>query len=430
MRLPESRLHLVADPADRPEHARFIQTLDAPARAVCEIRADGRGTLAWLAGTMLQALGKTAKRAGHGRDAQLAWRRAIVWSESQQIEQLIVTRAQLLTPSDIEALLDLACLCDCELWLIAQGKRLPRLTGETLAMLPLKQWSWPQFRRHWRGHAASAPRRKPAQNPKARYQHLPDDEFATFLASTEELLPVKEAGRVEQDFYQAFEETDRWLAQQDEIGNEDAAPFLLRLLGSRRYRPEMVVALRGAQAAFFDHRYLLKADLDRLLARRRQGFGPNRAAELGAAANTYASTTHAAASALSLIFHDPQLQVAASLNVADVAEDGSIVTAEGADVDVPAPLRPLLRAQRLARILEGAQEGAPLFLSENKRNGGKPIWERTTARGLQRLVRDLGRETGLPLIVCYSTSRQSAERKWVFDLGLSVQKLRIVRNVG
>lgn len=181
----------------------------------------------------------------------------------------------------------------------------------------------------------------------------------------------------------------------------------------------MVVALRAAQVAFFHARYLLKADIDRLLAQRATALDDDRHREVAAAVASYASTTHAAAAALCFLQRDPSLREAAALTVGEIAADGSL------DGDLPDELRTPLRAHRLMRLLDGAADHEPLFLTETKlKNGDGRSTVATSARGLQRLARVVTRETGLPLVVRYEVSRRSSERSWILAVGLCVQPLR------
>lgn len=431
MPLPDPRLHLVLDPSDTPEHAQLLHTLASasPRHIVCEPRPGGRGTTAWLAETTLRALGKRGELAGHGRNAQLSWRRAIAWAASSDVDQIFVARAHLLAANDLEALVDLAALCSAEAWFIRPEGKIARGTREALASLPLQEWTYERFRRRW---SPAGPQPTPASHgdpvAKPRYTELPDDEFPTFLVACKQLLDAAHSVHIEQDLCAAFAETDEWLTGRNDVTARDVAPFIFRLLQTHERRPEMLVAVRGAQVAFFQHRYLLKADIDRLLARRENHLGIERSADLADAICPYAGTSHAAAAACCLILDDPTLATTARLNINAVAADGAAIRVGTDTTAVPTELRPALRAHRLLRLMDGAAHSDPFFASEQKQQRGQPrLPVRTTPRGLQRLVRDFARETGLPLLVRYSVSKRSAERNWIYDLGLSVQKLRPVR---
>ena len=434
MKLPDARLHLVVDPSDLPEHTTFIQSLhdQGERRIVCEIRPDGRGSLDWLAAAVLRGLGKKSDRAGTGRNAQVSWRRATAWAAAADLQHLFVSRAQLLTRRDLQALIDLAVLADCDLWLIQQSERPPRQVRDALNEIPLRCWSFEQFRRHWAEAAAETeqPAKTKAKTaaPKTRrtvsYSELPADEFPTFLATCEELLPAKQFHDVESDFERAFRETTTWLKRAKQP-DTDAHAFVIALLENRQTRPEMIVALRAAQVAFFHQRLLLKADIDRLLAQRAAMIDDKRSDDVAEAVATYASTSHAAAATICFFQRDPTLRKAAALTVGDIGADGSLVNGEA----VPDPLRVPLRAQRLMRLLDGAAESEALFVTEKKlKNGDARSIAPTSARGLQTLVRAVTRESGLPLVVRYEVSRKSSEQKWALAVGLAVQPLRPINN--
>lgn len=429
--LRDPRLHRVIDPTDAPNHAQLLASLHNPelGRFVCEMRPDNRGNLAWLSGTLLQSFGKDTNRRGQGRDAQTAWRRTIAWAASLNIDQLFITRSHFLKPNDLKHLIDLAALIGCETWFIQQAETLPRERNDAVRSIPFKEWSFPQFTRHWSKEAPkpATARAKTKRATKQRYNELPDDEFFTFRASCEAFLTKTQFTAVEKDALAAFEATDQWLDNRSSIENEDASEMLHDLLTARSTRSEMLVTLRAAQEAFFLKGYMLQADLDRLLSHRRYRLGQELLPDIGSAVESYACTVHAAAGAMCFALDDPQLTKCAALSIADVSFDGSTVEVSDRSFSIPVVLRPAIAAHRRLRQLDGAVPTDPFFLAEtNKLKSEGARWQRATSRAIKNAARDVSRETGIPLIVRYQVSQASAEGNWAFQLGINVTKLREV----
>ena len=88
--LAATRLHVVRDSDDTSEHLSFLRSLHnlSGGRAFCEVRPDIRN-LHWLAHEILGALGKRRDVSGQVRNAQHAWRRALVCLHGEGIEQAI-----------------------------------------------------------------------------------------------------------------------------------------------------------------------------------------------------------------------------------------------------------------------------------------------------------------------------------------------------
>lgn len=421
LKLPDPRIHLVYDTDDLAENARFVSALEDldGGRVVVNITPDGRN-LDWLAADIERGLGKSPHVSGAGRNANDRWARIHAWLVGGGVESLFISRIQLLDGRRLKPLIDLALACGVDLWLIAHQDPLPKTIRQLLEDWPVEEVSVAVFRKKWRRSATPKSSVGAGSIPSASFPRVPHDEFVLFRAACRDLLTSKDFKIVDRVFQAAAAEVTDWLQTQDAIREEAVVRLTRDLVAPCRGLDEAITRLRGAQVALFWHRYLLKLDVDRIVA----AYAIEEKSELNNTTvrqlRSYAATRYPAAAALALATDWSPLEVS-GISIAAVEAESKSMSLAGFG-ELPDEAARLVTPHLVHRLLDGASEEDPLFVmhttDESKR--GDPASD----RAIERMLNLILREVGVRITASRSYSGLRGRSKgWRWREGVSVQAI-------
>jgi hypothetical protein len=421
LRLPDPRLYVVCDKDDLAENAAFVASLHGvdARRVVVSITPDGRN-LDWVAADIERCLGKNPHVSGAGRKTNDRWTRIHSWLIGGGIESLFISRIQLLDGRRLKPLIDLALACGVNLWLMSQQDPLPRTIRELLEEWPVEEVTMADFRKKWRRVSTPKPKADAGQVLSATFPRVPHDEFVLFRAACRDLLAPKDFKIVDRAFQTTAAEVVDWLQSQDAIGEEEVGRLVRDIVAPCRTQDEAITLLRGAQVAFFLHRYLLKLDIDRIVAayaiEEKSELNHSTAAQL----RSYAATRYPAAAALALATDWSPLEVS-SIAIADVGVDATSMSLAGFG-DLPDEAAGLVTPHLVHRLLDGASEDDPLFILHTNDESRRD--DPATDRAIERMLNLILREVGVRITASRSYSGLRGRSKgWRWREGVSVQAI-------
>jgi hypothetical protein len=416
--LPDPRLHLVYDEDDDVKTPALLNRLADPAhgRVVVDVTPDGRN-LDWLAVDIERGLGKNPHLSGSGRDTSDRWSRIHAWLIGGEVETMVVSRIQLLDEQRLNSAIALAIACGVDLWLIGQQKPLPKAIAETLDSWPFEEVDLAASRRRWR--SMLLPPSETAKGGGEAFPAVPLDEFVLFRAACSELLAPGDFAQVDSVFQSTAAAVVEWIDGSGIVDEEAVVDLVRDLIGPCRTLPEAVTRLRATQVALFWRRYLLKINLDYLLA----AYALEEQDELDAATTdklrSYAATRYPAAAAIALSARMSPAEVAL-LNIGAVSVSPTGITL--ADGHLPSEAMALVLPHLVERILDGASAADPLFVVHTTNKARRD--QRITDRGIERMLVQILRETGVRITSARSyPGLRGRGDNWRWREGISVQPL-------
>jgi hypothetical protein len=420
LKLPDARLHLVYDEADGVKTAELLNRLGDPAsgRVVVDVTPAGRN-LDWLAVDIERGLGKNPHLSGAGRNTSDRWSRIHAWLIGGQIKTLVVSRIQLLNEQRLNAAITLAIACGVDLWLVAQQKPLSTELAKTLEEWPLDEVALADFCRRWRT-------RRPPQTKTVEakggvdFPNVPLDEFVLFRARCGELLAPEDFTRVDSTFQATAASVIQWIDAARVIDEESVVALVRDLIGPCRTLPEAVTRLRAAQVAFFWRRYLLKVNLDYVLA----AYAIEPRDDLDSAVieklSAYGAARYPAAAAIALGAQMSPADVALlDLDAVSVCPAGIALAGHGT---LPTEAAALVLPHLVERFLDGASTADPLFVMHSTDKSKRD--QRISHRGIERLLVQILRETGVRITASRSyTGLRGKGDNWRWREGISLQRI-------
>jgi hypothetical protein len=420
---PKPRVTVVLDPDDRPEHARFLHSLGdvLEGRIVCEF-LPGRRTKARLAETVLTGLGKDLTLTGTARNAEEQWRRVEAWVAGEQPNVLVLWRAQNLPRSHWEKLMDLPLDESACLYLVVQGTATSRGQREAIRDHGLEVVSFLDFQGRFTDVSVPG---TPGPTGAVDFPTVPSDEFPAFLAACRSVLSDEDFAMVEARYWAAYEAGLALVREESGLAavEKKLGAFVRDLLRDAPTLDEMLVMLRGAQAALFLRRYLLGIDRESLAA----GYAAIPRPRLDeATARRLRRLAHPRLAALAVLALAvaPNPAPLSDLDVGDIAVDGDSAPVGDEHVDLPSAARGLVRAQLAHRRLQGAGRADPLFVSERSQawtRSGEFV--RTTPHGIQQQLRQIAEETSVP--VATSEGWLRTDKRWLARRGITVREIAL-----
>ncbi len=430
---PEPSLTLVHELEDERELLERIRDLHdiRAGRLVIEASPDSRN-LHWLALDVLRALGKEQGHAGSPRNSQRLWDWARAWTAGEQIQDLIVTRAQNISLREWNYLVELAVFSGARLWLISQGGSLRRTQRDMVDKeWPFRRMSAEDFLGQWAGASRKADAvelEASATTPlDAGLPELPGDDFTTFRAACRDLLSADDFERVDELLADHRADTHRWLTGRlagEELTEDELAEHLRARMRTCRNQREMLVLLRAAQISLFHAGWLVKVSLPRLaqrLGETEQVYGLDEAA--ARLLRGYSSPRYAALGVVVLATRagTPEIE---PLNLSDVTADGDLVTLASASAEIPDYARGILRTHLLCMdLIHADTKDDGLFLQETGRETGDRGDGRASARALSNATSQITKDTGLSLSASWNALTVDTPRSWVQRHGVGVSAL-------
>lgn len=395
-------------------YARWTAGLGDPDAGVAAVAArPGLRHSGWLARDLLAALGKRFTVAASGRSADRDWQLVPIWYAAHGITDLIVAGCQQLPAAVVDDLICHTRPLPLRLWLLADN-HLPQPLADALAVWPTTPLAQADFTAHWHHHPARHPDAEEDGGEERLAARLPASDFPTFRADCRRLLADEGFARVDARYRAAFARSQHGLADTDPGDAAAVAALARQLLDDCATTAEMTVALRALQAAAFLAGHHLQLDLPTLLA---AGEHTPTAARRNPATwkrlRCYRQPLAGAACALAAAGCDlPQMH---QLTVADVAADGTHVTVDRTPVAVEPAATPLLAAQRLQRLADGAAPDAPLLVDATA--------DRLTPKRLADAINTAATEACVAVTHRHVRHRTPDPRSTLRQLGLTTQPL-------
>jgi hypothetical protein len=383
----------------------------------------------WFAVDLLLALGKRfdAVRVEHA--TRRSWQLVVTWMLAERTRDLFVLRADWLAGDRWQELVNLAQRCKLRLWLVVHRPDLDLAHRRILAQLPHQRFDLQQFRDRWRlsdgqsqppdsevspneelssDTAAADGLDKPAPTLRS-FPEVPGDEFYLFLAACRRLMDGASYRRIDDVHQQSQHDTAMWLQTQlrphqrpppgppifrsnsdvnpldprqllawqrtrlSEVEPEppqppavaDVCAFLQRLTATSSCAAETLVRLRGAQAAFFLHGFLLSLQLDSGAHPGPADLRPTMDPSVADRLRGLSTARLTAAMTLALVTEMTSAQLC-QLELADIAADAEAVRVDGCWFAIPAYARSLVRVQVLERSGPESGPADPLFIGRDR----------------------------------------------------------------
>jgi len=419
--MTEALLHLVSDPDDAIDGLRLVESLVEvdTHRVLVRLTPGGYG-LRSLSADIAESLGRRSRTYPIARSDAESWAQLAAWLIAEEINEIFVVRAHLMSTPQCERLIGLACVSGARLWLVAQADPLPLAMRRAATLWPMERFSMNEFQEKWQG-TLDATRAKSSTSQRSEpplFPEVPHDDFSTFWHSARALLEPDDFAVFDRKFREALQETRRWIRTHgSSLDEESVAAFLRALLGRVGDRNEALTTLRAAQVALFTKWVYVKADIDRLVG----GLfsAPPRCLS-NEAASRLRSLPHAREAALAAVALATPLEPAQiqALRLNSVSVDGAKVVRRDMQYAIPPSGAQLLRAHRLTRLFHGARERDQLFGYSRERDRGE-----LTQKGIRALMRTVSRETGLFLAPHWTSRGDESARRWIARRGITVRHL-------
>lgn len=420
-KLPDPHLHIVYDKDDLAENADFVSALadNAAGRIVVDVTPDGR-RLDWLAVDIERALGKNPHLSGAGRLTSDRWLRIHAWLIGAGIKTLFISRVQLLDAQRLKSALDLALACDLEVWLLAQQNPLPPQMSTLLEDWPVDESDMATFRKRWRRAATPKTKADAGSDNRGAFPQVPLDDFPLFRATCRDLLSAGDFETVDGVFQQTAAEVINWIDRVDAPTEESVGELLRELVAPCSTFDEAITRVRAAQVACFWRRYMIKVDVDRVLA----AYGIEEQSPLDDATAAklaqYAAPRYPAAAALALATGASPVKVG-ELNLGDLSLAANAIALAGHG-ELTETARRLIAPHVVHRILEGAKAADPLF-GQHTTDGSKRS-NRAGVRAIERMLNLILREVGVRVTAARSYGGlRGRSKSWRWREGVSIQRL-------
>jgi hypothetical protein len=416
MTAPANGIFLVVDVDDDPGRAEFTRGLnDATAgRLVAEIRP-GTRRIMWVARVLGEALGKSIDVSSTSRNQNLIWDRISAWVAGEQIQDIIINRAHLLGRAEWDALVELAATSTSRLWFIVHQPTLARSLNEAVEAWGIQPVDWATYQANWDSPAAAAAATPDAEDKRPDFARVPEDDFLTFLSTSETILDRTQYRQVEAVFDHARCAAEEWLAT-CEHSPEGWSSLVRTTVEVAATLPEAIAALRGTQTAFFLGGLWLKGDLRKFkIAFNAVGaikFDDKLATELRRYSNP-----NWAASAVMRVITGSGLTALAELPINAIDTTASTITLGGRDYPVPMSARGIIRAQLELRAWQGASEADPvLAVQRTFLSDAQPY----SARVMQKNLRVMSRELGVELLALKESWKGEGDADWLRHRGITL----------
>lgn len=375
------RLHVVLDEDDSAACARWAKNRHDLQRGRVVTRPAPQRTDRTLARDVLRALGKRLTLRGAPAAQRDLWPHAELWLQAEQVRELYVLRAHRLTPDAVRPLLRIADRLGLDLWLFAAADRPP--AGIDPGCCTITTFAEQQ--------AASMPRPRRRPEHTRPWPALPAEEFFTFRASALVALEEADARRIDAELFVGRMIAQEIISRHDRdrraLDTRSVEGLLAGVLTTAAEPEQALCRIRGAQTALFMAGAYVQAPADAIRAAMAARPGPldSHAASL---LRSFTDPQSAAVGVLSLTSDAPACLLR-DLDVADIDDDGSTFELHGRRYPAPAQARGLIRAQRQARVAQGYDDSAPLFVSRRSPT------ERMSVAALRGVLQRVCEATGL-----------------------------------
>lgn len=414
---PLTGLFLVVDANDDPQRAAFTRTLNnaAAGRLVAEIRPGTRRVM-WIARVLAEALGKSIDVSSTTRNQNLIWERTSAWIAGEQIRDIIIDRAHQLGRREWDALVELAATSNSRLWFIVQQPTLARGLNEAVRDWAIRPVDWATYEENWDNSEIADEAPAPTENTD--FAPVPDDDFVTFLDTSEAILDRSHYRQVEAVFDQARQTTDDWLTTCKD-SPEGWSRRVRATVEAAATIPEAISALRGTQTAFFLSGLWLQVDLRKLKVGFNAAGSIKLNDELATRLRCYSNPTWAAAAAIRAIT-GCALTALIELPIGAIDVMATTISVGRREHHVPAHARGIIRAQLELRAWQGATDTEPvLAVQPTSLDDPRPY----DVKAIQRNLRVMSRELGVELLARKESWKGEGDADWLRHHGITLSAL-------
>jgi hypothetical protein len=376
-------VQLVYDPDDSRDCMRRLAGLHSLAGGCVVCRpAPGPGTRG-ITTALLRALGKQLRLRDTPHDPRRQLEHAAIWLAAENITDLIVVRADRLTPAAWTMLLDLTRRVPyLTLSLVIHWLEVPERLRAVLGDVPRDEVHYQRL-----DLAAAAPTPVPPDRGSA-FPDVPDTDFPLFVSACQQMLNREDAARVLTAHAAEHADTRAWLHHHRRPPRAMMSRRLGELVGGCGDLNEMLARLRGAQSALFLAGWLAAFEPADVAAAHTSANGSPLDPAAIELLRGYTCTQRAALGAIALATRAPA-ETLARLAISDVDPRTASIQLAGQHQTVPAAAGGLVRACHLKRRRDGAASDRPLFTTRHAPD--RPL----NAVGVRRRLRELARDTGL-----------------------------------
>jgi hypothetical protein len=365
---------------------------------------------------LLFALGKDPHVTGAGFKDDGNLDVPAAWLIARHTRELVVRDANVVSAALQRTLVELAVGVGARIWLIAHEHRENEL-DELAELWCAHRTDLDTFDTWWARPEARPPRARRAV-PRPVRCDLPAAAALTFRAECRRLLPPERFAEVDELY------TSELLAARSEFqGRIDAGATMPHEVVLARVRArvreqrdawQVLVCARAVEAAAVPFGFDVDIDHHQLINAAERNPRRGRLARTDhAALDAYSRTSWPAASALAAC--ELALDDICDVTVGDIADDGATVADKGTTVEVPGSLRPYLVAHKLVRVLTGASDDEPAFVTRN----GTPA----SSTWITRTVKVTEVECGVRLSKSRADRRRITTNDWGLAHGISVRTI-------
>ena len=390
---------------------RWIVSLNRPDLGVIAAVARPSSEGFWsLSAAVHRALGQQEpKLAATARDRVLLG----VWVAAYRIQDVIIHHADRY-PAEVMLEVDrILTAAGARTWLVVDASIHPLVVQDLEALGPIDPASWADFRAHWRTLAAEPP--GVTAGAMARLDPVP-----AWAVQHDRLVRASERG-MDLPYLEGFCAAASW-TRSARPRKVKIAAHMRECLARYDDRECLVQAVRGVAVALHQTGWQVTLDLQRLA---QHGAGaplarPGDIARLGQIRHFRDPAIAATTALASLELTRDEIL---GIELGDVAVNGDLINLWHDSLEVPAVVRPILRAQRISRLRDGAR-AVDAFLTD----GRQPLSVRRFATIVLAGLEEIG--ASIPWIEL--DERPGADERWLLERGIALSWISRVdrRSIG
>ena len=382
--------------------------IDRSGWAIMRVRPNFKehGQLLWV--DLLAALGHDLDSTERGRASAYADIQALCWLAASEFDDLVVAGANLLPPNSLRDLCSLTSSQGVRTWLLydieVSDEREEAEVSLLLEVVELQRFI--EIRR-----AAGTTL---AGDGRPAFPVIPETHFLGFIDMARDVVSPADLAVVAERFEQGKVQMLAKLDQAADVDEGSLARFLHDITIHTNHLNELTSIVKGAQTAAFMRGWHLRIDVANwsqrgMVASLARHLEPDEWSQIG---RLY-RPCDAATCVLSTI--GISVDDVGTVRTDDVARDGSTVTHNHEQLEVPEPAQRLLVAQHIFRHLVGSDSDGFLV------HGAKSVVVSSLWAG--RLLKLVTRDTGVVLRSPKARRKSMESTTWTQRLGISITRL-------
>lgn len=365
---------------------------------------------------LLFALGKDPHVTGAGFKDDGNLDVPAAWLLARHTREVIVRDANVASAALQRTLVELAVGVGARIWLVAHEHREDEL-AELAELWCAHRIGLDTFDTWWARPDDRPPRARRAV-PRPVRCDLPPTAALTFRAECRRLLAPERFAEVDElyasELLDARAEFQGRLDAGGTLPHESVLARVRARVREQRDAWQVLVCARAVEAAAVPFGFDVDIDHHQLVNAAERNPRRGRLARTEhAALDAYSRTSWPAAGALAAC--EVALDDICDITVGDIGDDGATVADKDTTVEVPEALRPYLVAHKLVRVLDGAGDDEPAFITRN----GTPA----SSTWITRTIKVTEVECGVRLAKPRAERRRVTTNDWATAHGISVRTI-------